>query len=397
MANQTCNPQLVTQALGIQATGPRTVIVPADPIIWDESTSYEYMTLVASTDFGQGYVSKRDVPSGTPLTDTDYWIPVASYNAQLAQLQNTVSIFEGRITDVENSVKTLETEKHMVVIGDSFSVAHSTASANPLWCDLVSKQKGLTLHNYAQGSAGYAVEGLLFSTQVSTAATELADIASDVSEVYVYGGWNDVYNQKNVYQPCLDLIAQIKAAFPNAIITIMGCNTFMNMCNNVAGQTTLYETTYILNTAAMQTGCRFIDMHTLGLGNQTFFMSGSNEHPNEAGEAMIAAMVMTPGLIYHSPSIVPNSSIEGATGNFDIHIDGNMLSANITNLTPTNASVSITLPLRMYSPIYTIPFMSSDKTEVIVFVRTIIDNNVVYVCNNADTGKVYNGSFEMVI
>lgn len=71
---------------GNTTKGPRTVIVPADPIIWDSQKSYEYLTLVASSDFGQGYIAKKDVPSGTPLTDTDYWIPVAQFNAQLASI-----------------------------------------------------------------------------------------------------------------------------------------------------------------------------------------------------------------------------------------------------------------------------------------------------------------------
>lgn len=109
MADQTCNPSIITQALGIQATGPRTVIVPADPIIWDAETSYEYLTLVASTDFGQAYISKRDVPAGTALTDTDYWIQAASYNAQLAaiqgQLNELTSDLATQIEDVEASVK----------------------------------------------------------------------------------------------------------------------------------------------------------------------------------------------------------------------------------------------------------------------------------------------------
>lgn len=105
MANQTCNPQIVTQALGIQATGPRTVIVPADPIIWDERTSYEYLTLVASTDFGQGYVSKKDVPSGTPLTNTDYWIPVASYNAQLSQIQQQMGQISQSVDQIETDLE----------------------------------------------------------------------------------------------------------------------------------------------------------------------------------------------------------------------------------------------------------------------------------------------------
>lgn len=86
-----CKPTILTQGVAVQQTGPRTVIVPADPITWDEHKSYEYLTLVSTEDFGQGYVSKRDVPSGTPLTDTDYWIPVASFNAQVGQLQSQIS------------------------------------------------------------------------------------------------------------------------------------------------------------------------------------------------------------------------------------------------------------------------------------------------------------------
>lgn len=104
MANQTCNPSIITQALGIQATGPRTVIVVADDPIWNDSTSYEYMTLVASTDFGQSYLSRKDVPAGTPLTNKEYWLPVASYNAQLAAVMNMV----------RNRVKMFQTVSDMV-------------------------------------------------------------------------------------------------------------------------------------------------------------------------------------------------------------------------------------------------------------------------------------------
>ena len=87
----TCDVNILKTALGIQQTGPRTVIVPADPIIWDDGTSYEYLTIVASTDFGQAYISKRDVPAGTPLTNTEYWIPAATFNAQLAEIMRQLT------------------------------------------------------------------------------------------------------------------------------------------------------------------------------------------------------------------------------------------------------------------------------------------------------------------
>ena len=108
MADQTCNPSIITQALGITATGPRTVIVPADPIEWSAETSYEYLTLVSSADFGQGYVAKKDVPSGTPLTNTEYWIPVASFNAQLSQLQQDVAKMGETVSGVQDDVSDVQ-------------------------------------------------------------------------------------------------------------------------------------------------------------------------------------------------------------------------------------------------------------------------------------------------
>ena len=87
----TCDVNFLKGALGIQQTGPRTVIVPADPIEWSNSKSYEYLTIVTSADFGQAYISKKDVPSGTPLTNTEYWIPAATFNAQLAAIQTQLA------------------------------------------------------------------------------------------------------------------------------------------------------------------------------------------------------------------------------------------------------------------------------------------------------------------
>lgn len=126
----TCDVNIIQNALGIQQTGPRTVIVPADPIIWDEGTSYEYLTLVASADFGQAYISKKDVPSGTPLTNTEYWIPAASYNAQLAAIQRQMSALStavaeetARATNAENEINQKATSAYPVVDEETYGVS----------------------------------------------------------------------------------------------------------------------------------------------------------------------------------------------------------------------------------------------------------------------------------
>ena len=118
----TCDVNIVQNALGIQQTGPRTVIVPADPIIWSAKRSYEYLTLVASADFGQAYISKRDVPAGTSLTNTDYWIPAAQYNAQLAEIQRNLAAIA---PDVEEAFDAIDyTGKKLTLFGDSTFLAN---------------------------------------------------------------------------------------------------------------------------------------------------------------------------------------------------------------------------------------------------------------------------------
>ena len=118
-----CTPNIVIQGVAIQQTGPRTVIVPADPIEWDASTSYEYLTLVSTADYGQGYVSKQDVPAGTPLTNTEYWIPVASFNAQVAQVQRQVTQI---VSDLNAEIERAKTAEQ--ANASAASAAQTTAS-----------------------------------------------------------------------------------------------------------------------------------------------------------------------------------------------------------------------------------------------------------------------------
>lgn len=86
--------------------GARYVPIFADPIEWDNASSYEPLTVV--THEGGSYVSKRSVPIGIDIENTDYWLLWADYNAQLEQYRQevadlalTVSGVQSDITDIE--------------------------------------------------------------------------------------------------------------------------------------------------------------------------------------------------------------------------------------------------------------------------------------------------------
>lgn len=66
-----------------QYIGARYVPLFADPYEWDDAREYEPLTVVYSN--GNSYTSKQYVPTGTPLTDVNYWVITGNYNAQVEQ------------------------------------------------------------------------------------------------------------------------------------------------------------------------------------------------------------------------------------------------------------------------------------------------------------------------
>lgn len=60
---------------------------------WDPSVAYAAWSVVEDNS-GNGYVSQIPVPVNVPLSDTDHWIPIASYNALYAAFDARISALE---------------------------------------------------------------------------------------------------------------------------------------------------------------------------------------------------------------------------------------------------------------------------------------------------------------
>lgn len=85
-----------------QYIGARYVPLFADPLQWDENTAYEPLTIVYNG--GNSYTSRQYVPTGTPLTNTDFWALTGNYNAQIEQYRDEVQTFDARIAQNTNGV-----------------------------------------------------------------------------------------------------------------------------------------------------------------------------------------------------------------------------------------------------------------------------------------------------
>ena len=95
-----------TPPMGLTAIGPRVTFhfLTED---WNIGNEYEYYDVVNVND--NSYIAIKNVPSGTELTNTEYWFHWADPNAQFQELYNIVTTFDQRIKDLESTVEKLTT------------------------------------------------------------------------------------------------------------------------------------------------------------------------------------------------------------------------------------------------------------------------------------------------
>ena len=79
--------------------GARYVPLFADPIEWDNTKSYEPLTIVYHQ--GNSYTSRQAVPSGIAITNEQYWALTGNYNAQIEAYRAEVQQFSDDIHDIE--------------------------------------------------------------------------------------------------------------------------------------------------------------------------------------------------------------------------------------------------------------------------------------------------------
>lgn len=179
---------------GYTYTGMRYVPVFADPPEWSSANSYEPLEIVIHK--GNSYTSKTFVPVGIGISDPQYWVLTGNYNAQVEQYRQEVLKFDGRITANAQAIVSLKGEllsqKHMVLIGDSYTNPAVQLGNTPLWWEYVCKNLNVVAHNYAKGGAGYQVQGNLFSSQVANAVADASYDHKMVEYCVVYGGINDI-------------------------------------------------------------------------------------------------------------------------------------------------------------------------------------------------------------
>lgn len=263
---------------GYTYTGMRYVPVFADPPEWSSANSYEPLEIVIHK--GNSYTSKTFVPVGIDISDPRYWALTGNYNAQVEQYRQEVLKFDGRINANAQAIVNLKGEllsqKHMVLIGDSYTNPAVPLGNVPLWWEYVCKNLNVVAHNYAKGGAGYQVQGNLFSTQVANAVADESYDHKMVEYCVVYGGVNDIGQitatmVQNVYDA-------LQKEFVNAKVVIALNAGQKNQRNHSNNRRTLVRD-------MVQSG---IDMFSTA-GIELFIDTVDSTHPSTRGNKVLGA------------------------------------------------------------------------------------------------------------
>lgn len=107
----------------------------SDTVEWDDLAPYEPLTVVMHD--GVSYVSRRYVPAGIEITNTDYWVETYRFNAQVEQYRQQVLGFQDQIDQIRADYVPFPDSDHYPKYGTLAQVLTTLANGQTKWEDPV--------------------------------------------------------------------------------------------------------------------------------------------------------------------------------------------------------------------------------------------------------------------
>ena len=108
-------------------------IVPRHDGVWDKTKTYEPLTIVLEESTGDSYISRREVPAGTQLSQENYWAMCSRFSEQMALFrENTENDVAELRKDTASEVASLRklTAQDVADITQKVDAANSAVAAN---------------------------------------------------------------------------------------------------------------------------------------------------------------------------------------------------------------------------------------------------------------------------
>ena len=281
--------------------------VPRFTGLYDATQIYDALDVVDNGS-GTSYIAKKTVPAGTALTDSEYWFVYGASSGAIYDLQtrmgaaeNDITALDGRVGANENGISFLKDRidplrknRHVVCIGDSY--AADTSGWDGWISQFIDNWWGSAYgHGIAAPGGGWVIgsETYTFQGALQHIEAELADIADDIDDIVVMGGYNDMSSnttEASILLAMNNFKAYCASKYPNAKITV----AFIGFSySSKANMDKCIDYGYIWERCAAHAGFRFVtNMKYCLLYTPHVFISAGNPnsgyHPSTTGNAFIA-------------------------------------------------------------------------------------------------------------
>ena len=304
-----------------QYIGARYVPVFADPAEWNNTRTYEPLTIVMHN--GNSYTSAQYVPKGIDISNEEFWKLTGNYNAQVEQYRKELveqiaadkTAMNTLQTNVNKQIDALSAEtqqietnkiniaslsdtkankkKYMLLFGDSWTDPNRSAEgAGTKWYVYVCKELQLEPLNYAVWGNQF---GSNFNDQLTKAKSGISDsVKADITDVVIFGGVNNLTAGEtgaSLAGLVRDFVASVYAWIPTARITVVTPNypkigsDYMTLNHAKEG----FNYTLLLP-IYMNTPCNIVNSIYWTFGYDAY--TSDNIHPNEFGNKLIAERML---------------------------------------------------------------------------------------------------------
>lgn len=244
---------------------------------WDKNKEYENLSVVLASD-GNSYTSKKNVPKGIELSNTEYWVISGNYNAQVEEYRNATN---NSIQDITNRLN--KKEFFPLIIGDSYN---TTGIASPTWGKIFQNNMGLT-DNLNSKNLGYASRGFIgygdgdYITELKKDLPNLSEnLKTKITACIICGGANDC--NENVTEDKLTLAIKNTCNYITSILP--NCKTFYIgfISRNLLVNNTFYIYRAMYRKVVTNLHYTWLNGMENALYDSTHFRN-DNLHPNENG------------------------------------------------------------------------------------------------------------------
>lgn len=381
---------------------------------WDASKSYTAWNIVQDND-GNGYVSIQAVPANVNLTNTDYWVLVAEYDAlyaafnqrildvesdittiqgDITNIQGDITNIQGDITNINADIDKLENPtRRYIVISDSYGLGRGGATG---WTSILEGYLNAGADNwytwsegsmgvYHVGDNGHNAEGLL-----TAHANDITSPETITDIVFGLGINDESDTAANIDTAFRSLIAYCNTTYPKAKV-------WFGHIGNRYGKTVSETYTYIDHLRLFEqdsselgvsyiTGVEYI-MHNRSL------CQADDVHPTTEGATQIAKYVngALHGMVgTYTASRVATLTAGGNTVNCPQMINGPVSTVQVPAINNTGAftfSGGTAVSFGTFSN-WLIDFNSYAETAVNIFssdtnaptsVTALINDNTLYI------------------